>query len=485
MSRINTNVEALRAVHQLRGNRLDLNLRLERLATGLRINRGADDPAGLIASEGLRAEIRAIEQAIDNSTRAINVISTAEGSLTEVSALLLQLQDLLVESANDGALTDEEILANQLEIDSILGSIDRIANTTTFAGNKLLDGSGAYNTSSIQPSAIASLNVFSARLPNSGIRTVNVEVTNSAETARVGFVGTQVNGANQSITSAATVEVRGVKGSDLLSFASGATLADIRTAVNDTSHITGVSAVISSTGVAGVQSAVVLHSVEYGSDQFVSVTPIAGNFVEANNNSVEIRDDGVDVGVVVNGQLAASRGLQADVRSEALDTRLFLTASFAESLSSTQFVITGGGSLFQLSPRVTPNGQENIGFERVASTALGNGVVGLLYSLRSGQINDLKSKNFSTAQNIVDEAINQVSSYRGRLGNFQKNKLEPNISSHSIALENVKASESIIRDADIAEEVTALTRAQILVQSTQTTLQIASTAPQAVLQLLG
>jgi len=349
----------------------------------------------------------------------------------------------------------------------------------------LLDGSGAYNTSSIQPSALASLNVFSARLPNSGIRTVNVEVTQSAETARVGFIGAQVNGTNESFTSAATVEIRGVKGSDLLSFASGATLSDIRTAVNDTSHITGVSAVISSPGVAGVQSAVVLHSVEYGSDQCGSVTAIGGNFIESNNSNFEIRDNGVDVGVVVNGQLAASRGLRADVRSEALDTRLFLTANFAESLSSTQFEITGGGSLFQLSPRVTPNGQENIGFERVASTALGNGVVGLLYSLRSGQINDLKSKNFSKAQDIVDAAINQVSSYRGRLGNFQKNKLEPNINSNSIALENVKASESIIRDADIAEEVTALTRAQILVQSTQTTLQIASTAPQAVLQLLG
>ena len=109
----------------------------------------------------------------------------------------------------------------------------------------------------------------------------------------------------------------------------------------------------------------------------------------------------------------------------------------------------------------------------------------MLYTLRSGQSNDLKSKNFLTAQDIVNESINQISSYRGRLGNFQKNKLEPAISSQSITLENVKASESVIRDADIAEEVTALTRAQILVQSTQSTLQIAASAPQAVLQLLG
>lgn len=485
MSRINTNVQALRTVHQLRGNNLDLNTRLDRLATGLRINRGADDPAGLIASESLRSEIRAIEQAIDNSARAINVVSTAEGALNEVSALLLQLQDLLVQSANDGALTDDEIAANQLEIDSILGSIDRIANTTAFAGRKLLDGSGAYTTSSISPAAIASLNVYAATIPNGATRNVTVEVTASAETARLAFVGTRTNASNQSITSATTIEIQGNIGSNLLSFASGATLTNIQTAINDTSHITGVSATISAPATGGANSAIVLHSIEYGSDRFVSVTPITGNFIELSNNGKVLKDAGVDVGVVVNGQIAASRGLQADVRSEALDTRLHLTSNFAQSLSSSTFVITGGGSLFQLSPRVTPNGQENLGFDRVASTALGNGVVGLLYTLRSGQGNDLDSKNFLDAQKIVQESINQVSYYRGRLGNFQKNKLEPSITSQSITLENVKASESVIRDADIAEEVAALTRAEILVQSTQATLQIATNAPRAVLSLLG
>ena len=105
MSRINTNVPALQAINRLGRNNLDLNIRLERLATGLRINRGADDPAGLIASETLRAEINGIRQAISNSERGINVISTAEGALNEVSALLLDLRALLVSTANEGALT--------------------------------------------------------------------------------------------------------------------------------------------------------------------------------------------------------------------------------------------------------------------------------------------------------------------------------------------------------------------------------------------
>ncbi|MHC4091314.1 MAG: flagellin, partial [Planctomycetota bacterium] len=136
MSRINTNIPALVAIGRLRRNQEDLNVRLERLSTGLRINRGADDPAGLIASEILRNEIRTIRQAIDNSARAINVISTAEGALHEVSALLLDVRALITSTANESALAPAEVQANQQEIDAILTSVNRIANTTEFAGKK-------------------------------------------------------------------------------------------------------------------------------------------------------------------------------------------------------------------------------------------------------------------------------------------------------------------------------------------------------------
>lgn len=483
MSRINSNVPALRAIHQLRANNNDLQVRLERLATGLKINRGSDDPAGLIASEALRSEIRGIEQTIENSVRASNVISTAEGALAEVSSLLLQLQDLLVSSANDGGLTKEEIAANQLEVDSILDSLDRIANTTTFAGRKLLDGSGAYTVSSVSTADVASLSVFAAQVPRGSVRQVQVQITQSAQTAQVQFIG-QTAGAT-SVTSAATIEIRGTLGSELLSFASGTSLVDIRAAINASTEVTGVSATLSTAAAGVIASAIVLNSTAFGSDAFVSVNAISGNFVENSNAGSEIRDAGQNAGVVVNGQLAAVKGLRANVRSSSLDASIELTAAFAQTLSSTNFQVTGGGALFQLSPEVTPNGQVFIAFNRIASTTLGNGVDGRLFSLRSGDQNDLQSKNFLTGQKILASAIDQVSSFRGRLGNFQKNKIDTNINSQSIALENVTASESLIRDADIAEEVAALTRAQILVQSTQATLQISTTAPRAVLSLLG
>src|ERR671916_1260752 len=149
MARINTNVASLTAQRGLSKSQRNLNDTLQRLSSGLRINRGADDPAGLIASEGLRSEIAGINQAIDNSSRASNVISTAEGALSEVASLLLNIKDLVVEAANSGALSAEEIKANQLQVDSAVESITRISNTTTFAGLKLLNGSLDYLTSGV------------------------------------------------------------------------------------------------------------------------------------------------------------------------------------------------------------------------------------------------------------------------------------------------------------------------------------------------
>src|SRR2546426_3112777 len=127
MSRINTNVSSLIAQRVLRKNQDMLSRSLERLSTGLRINRGADNPAGLIASENLRAEKAGITQAIDNAGRASNIIGTAEGGLSEVSSLLTELQSLVGQAANSGGLSKEEIGANQLQVDSILSTVNRIA----------------------------------------------------------------------------------------------------------------------------------------------------------------------------------------------------------------------------------------------------------------------------------------------------------------------------------------------------------------------
>src|SRR5437762_4286844 len=168
MSQIHTNLSSVQAIHQLGPNQNDLALRLQRLSSGLRINTGKDAPAGLIASESLRSEINGINQAIDNSQRAGNVINTAEGALSEVSSLLLEVQSLTNQAANTGALSPDEIKANQLQVDAILNSINRISNTTQFNGVKLLNGQLDYTTSGVAASALANVQINAAKLPENG-----------------------------------------------------------------------------------------------------------------------------------------------------------------------------------------------------------------------------------------------------------------------------------------------------------------------------
>src|SRR2546423_11851937 len=209
MARINTNVSALTAQRGLAKSQRQLSDTLQRLSSGLRINRGADDPAGLIASEGLRSEIAGVTQAIDNSQRASNVISTAEGALGEVASLLLNVKSLIVQAANTGALSPDEIAANQLQVDSAVQSITRISNTTTFAGLHLLNGGLDYITSRVHTSAVQSLPVPQANFGTGTNIPVQIDVVTSAKTADLQF-------RNSSIASSVTLELTGNDGVQVL-----------------------------------------------------------------------------------------------------------------------------------------------------------------------------------------------------------------------------------------------------------------------------
>src|SRR3954464_16073873 len=120
MARINTNISSVIAQANLSKTQNELQLRLERLSTGLKINRGKDDPAGLIISERIRSDVEGINQGITNAQRASSVISTAESSLSEVNDLLNSVRSLIVQSANTGGSSAAERDANQLQIDSAI-----------------------------------------------------------------------------------------------------------------------------------------------------------------------------------------------------------------------------------------------------------------------------------------------------------------------------------------------------------------------------
>ncbi|MGI9013350.1 MAG: flagellin [Phycisphaerales bacterium] len=491
MARINSNISSLTAQANLSKSNNDLTLRLQRLSTGLRINRGADDPAGLIVSERLRSEVNGLGQAIRNSERASSVIATAEGALAEVADLLNSIQGLIVEAANSGALSKEEIEANQLQIDSAIDSITRISNTASFAGLQLLNGSLGYLTSGVPASAIGAVNVHGANFGLNPTVAVSVEVLSSAQTASL-FLSGNTAGAPGSLLSSVTIEIAGSLGVTSLAFVSGTALSAVVAAVNTVKDTTGVSAAL--VDGADQTSGLTFNSIEYGSDDFVSVRKLGegGDFfavADAQNGSIKQRDAGADVVAIINGALARGNGLEVSTNSPSLSVNLLLDATYAQAIGVTKsFTITGGGSIFQLGPTVNSNQQVNIGINSVAATRLGGATIeGTRYfldSIKSGGSNALTEGGAASAATIIDNAITEISVQRGRLGAFERNTLQTNMRSLQVSLENITSSESKIRDADFAAETSALTRAQILVQAGTSVLATANASSQNVLALL-
>lgn len=466
MSRINTNVSSLVAQRVLRQNNDNLNMSLQRLSTGLKINTGADNPAGLIAAKNLDAEKIGITTGIDNAQRATNIIGTAEGGLGEVSSLLTELQGLVSQSANSGGLSDEEVNANQLQVDSILSTMNRLAQSTSFEGTKLLNGNFDYTTSGVNATNFANVKVNAARLPDNQAVNVVVAVTQSAQTATIGYTGGALAANN-----AVTIEVGGNGGTEQISFAGGTTIAQMVTAINSYTNSTGVSA-INSGGDLG------LYSTQYGAKQYVSLTQISGTFVPT-----AAKDTGRDAAITINGAAAQADGLHVSFRSSDLDLETDLKSAF-NTVGNDSFYITGGGATFALGSKVTEGNKASIGIGSVTTGSLGDLVNGFLSSLGSGKANSLTSGNMIVSQKIVDSAIKQVSELRGRLGAFQKFTLGSTINSLGVAYENASAAESAIQDTDFAQETANLTRNQILSQAASTVLAQANAAPQSALTLL-
>jgi flagellin len=698
MTRINTNVSSLVAQNTLGRSHSALDQALTRLSTGLRINTGKDDPAGLIASENLRSDITSITKAISNTDRANEVIATADSALGQVSGLLNDIRGLVTEAANTGAAGSDQIAANQLQIDQSLKALNQIAQTVTFQGRKLLDGGLDFTTQAGSNfSQLSGLSIDQANLGATGSLSVDVDVTAAATKASLDITGittstaaanattsltvsnaaTQATGTisttttttastftltaksggaaagaagNQTVTlaiadgttegasynatthtltatiditggndtvahlasiinagadfatggvtngtnqvtatdggstalaggrdigtstiqvtadaagaafnnktvtlqesntiannsaiasldasnnitvnirgtvtkaaigaaidgltgyhasisqtgdqnyiqandsppgvattgsgtdatgglaTAASFELSGANGSEVLTFGANTSAQKVVDAINQVQDATGVAANLN-----GTTGAIELKSTKYGSSQNISLKLQTGT-TSIGSVSQDTSVKGTDVVATVNGITAKGDGNQLSINTSTLDLKTSVAAGFTGTSS---FNITGGGALFQLGPDVVSNQQTRIGITSVNTAKLG-GVDGALFELASGGDADLTTSP-NKAASIVESAITQITSLRGRLGAFQSTSLETNKNTLNDTLVNLTEAQSSISDADFAKESAALTRAQILVQSGTTVLQIANQSPQNVLALL-
>ncbi len=476
MSTINTNVGSLIAQQALAANNKSLQTSLQRLSTGLKINSGADDPAGLIAANALKDQQAGITQAIDNANRANNVIGTAEGGLTEVSSLLTQLQSLVSQTANSGGLSSDEVSANQQQVDVILSTINRIAGSTQFAGKQLLNGDYGYTTSSTTTSAFAALQINSALLADNTTKAVVVGVTAAATNGEL-----KHSEATTALAAAQSIQIAGSIGTEQLSFAAGTKLSAVAAAVNNITTDTGVSAIVSAD-----TKTLRFDATGFGSQNYVSVTSTtAAAFTTTNGAAKAV---GADAKVTVNGASAQVSGTNVTYRDNTLDLQFTLgtgTYGLNTTNATKTFGITGGGATFALGEDVNNVDKASIGIASVSTGSLGDVTNGYLNSLSSSGVNNLTSGNLTKAQGILSEAINQVSTLTGRLGSFQKYTIGSTINNLNVAYENASSALSDVEDTDFAAETANLTRAQILASSATTVLSQVNSQPQQVLKLLG
>jgi flagellin len=280
------------------------------------------------------------------------------------------------------------------------------------------------------------------------------------------------------LAGAVVLELAGRNGAEVLSFEAGTSISQLEAGINLLQDATGLTATINGTTLE-------LTSNTYGSKAIVGVNVISegsgstpsGAFTTAIGQGTRVA--GTNSVATINGVSASADGNVLAINTATLDLQ---TTVQAETTGTSSFTITGGGALFQLGPDVVTNQQARLGIGSVNTAQLG-GLSGKLFSLGSGGTATL-ALDPTTAASIVEEAINQVTSLRGRLGAFQRTSLETNRNALGDTLVNLTDAESAIRDADFASETAALTRAQILVQSGTTVLQITNQNPQNVLALL-
>lgn len=437
---------------------------LTKLSTGFKINKGSDDPAGLIAVKSLTAELTAVDAAITNGQRANSVLDVADSSLGEIGNLLSEIETLAAQSTSSGGLSAAEISANQAQIDNAIDAINRIVQTTTFNGKRLLDGQQGIRSTASSPTLVTDVKLFSRPTSNSSQSfAVNVEAAGTVASATV---------ANLTSISAAEFTVTGTAGTATITVADSDSITDIRDKVIAAASETGVSASVSGTELH-------IQSREYGSDAFVGSTFISGDTDFAGGVQ---QTTGTDAQVTVNGQKAFVDGLRVSFNSNGTSGEFSLTDAGNVTAGSVGTLnIAGGGLTFQLG--TASNTQATVGVNSIFAHELGDSNTGFLSELKSGGSNDL-STNANNAVLIAKSAINQVATQRGRIGGFQKFQVETSINSLNATKLSLESARSLINDVDFAVETAELSRQNTLLQSSISLLGVAGQQTSQVLALL-
>ena len=493
--RINTNLNALNVLNNLQKVSSNVSSSIEKLSSGLRINSAADDPTGLTISEALRAQVDGINQAISNSQEATNLLKTAEGGLTEVNTLLRSLRQIAVHASNTGVNDDNALQADQSQVTAALASIDRISNYTQYGSKKLLDGTSGVSAATTNTSLISGINfggTFGGVTIQNG--TVNVTVNNAATRAQatgsatyasvnatIATVGGGSTGSGGSIViNGQTVQITGAD-----------TVQALIDKINNAASTTGVSANFSAANGSG---SIILTQQNYGGNFNINlqetsnlIVGTSGTSVTGSNATVTVTASGL-----VNGVVTSVVSTFVGGRSTT-DSGLRITDTYGNSILLTEQGNTTSGSSTNATVAIISNNdlQFQIGANagQIVRASLGDVRTGSLgATILSGQnlstINVTTASGSTNALQIIDNAITDVSRLRATIGSVQKHTLESVVRSLGTSAQNITASESQIRDTNVASEVVNYSKNQIIQQAAQSVLAQANSAPNQVLALL-
>ena len=406
--RINQNIAAMNAYRNLSITDGQMAKSLERLSSGFRINRAADDAAGLSISEGLRSQIGGLKVAVRNAQDGISVVQTAEGALSEVHSILQRMRDLSVQASNTGSQDVTARTAAQTELTQLNFELDRIGATTRFGQQTLLNGVAASESGT--STAVASGTLAATASANF---TITGTWKNSTTGANVALTGASVTlGTATSYTSAASYQ----------------------------------------------------NAIQSALDSTMTANGIAAGSVKATVTASTATPGQWDVALASSSMTSGSTFSTA-----AGTTTAALLGAQGIPLTTSSAVNNSYSTVFQIGANSGEKVGVNVG--AISSTVLGTNSLDLV-------------NNASAAITTIDAAISSVSTERATLGAFQ-NRFEHTINNLNVTVENLSASESRIRDTDMAAEMVNFTRSQILSQAGTAMLAQANAQPQSVLKLLG
>ncbi|WP_301151789.1 flagellin [Metapseudomonas otitidis] len=483
---VNTNIASLNTQRNLNSSSNSLNTSLQRLSTGYRINSAKDDAAGLQISNRLTNQISGLNQATRNANDGISLAQTAEGALQQSTTILQRIRDLSIQAAT-GSNSDADRAALQKEVTAQQAELSRIAETTTFGGRKLLDGSFGTTSFQVGSKAYETIDITLSDASSSKLGSYQVgggASTNSAgaSAAATTKTGTLITGSGGAFSSG-TVTVVGngqTKDIDITATDSAKSIAQ-----KFDGSIAGLSASARTVVQADVNftSGAATFNITVGSNtvQMVGVTSNQDLTNQINSNAGKLG-------------LTANYDKQADkitITSATGETVEFGTISGSSAGTLDVAVQGNDGTYGATQDIVAGGGGKAFGYVQLDSpTSFAvTGSTTEVFSQSASTLNTVANVDISTADgaqraiSVIDSALAAIDSQRADLGAVQ-NRFDNTISNLQNISENASSARSRIKDTDFAAETATLSKNQVLQQAGTAILAQANQLPQSVLSLL-